>query len=254
MEINKEHVTKEFGSKGAQKLYIRLAENGLWKSEEELIKKYFKKGSKFLDIGCGTGRTTMPLNKMGYKIIGIDITPKMIENAKKIAKSKKLKIDYRVGDATNLEFKDNEFDYVLFSNQGWTQIPGSQLRLKALKEIKKILKKNGIYIFSSHRRAWNSKWFFFWVWMWFRFNILKKLGFKIWEEAFGDRLFKRESSSKDEEYDTKQFIHISSEDEIREQLSEVGFEVLFVGSGLSEQSKTKPMFFVVKKKQQGLNS
>lgn len=247
MKINKEHVTKEFGSKGAQKLYVRLAENGLWKSEEELIKKYFKKGSKVLDVGCGTGRTTMPLSKMGYKIIGIDITPEMIENAKKIAKSKKLKIDYRVEDATNLNFEDNEFDYALFSNQGWTQIPGSQVRLKALKEIKRILKKGGIYIFSSHRRVWKSRWFFLLAWKWFRFYILKKLGFKIWEENFGDRLFKRESSSKGEGYNTKQYIHISSENEIKKQLKEVGFEVLFVGSGLSEQSNTKPMFFVVKK-------
>jgi ubiquinone/menaquinone biosynthesis C-methylase UbiE len=247
MEINKEHVRKEFGSKGAQNRYIRLVEEGLWKSEEELIKKYFKKGSKVLDIGCGTGRTTIPLSKMGYKVIGLDITPEMIENAKKIAKTRKLNIDYRLGDATNLKFKDNEFDYALFSNQGWTQIPGSQIRLKTLKEIKRILKKDGIYIFSSHRRVWNSKWLLFWIWMWFRFYILKKIGFKIWESDFGDRLFKRESSSKDEEYDTKQYIHISSEEEIRKQLNEVGFEVLFVGSGLNEQPKTKPMFFVVKK-------
>ena len=248
MEINQEHVKREFGSKGAQKRYIRLIKDGLWKPEEELIEKYFKKkGTKVLDIGCGTGRTTIPLNKEGYKVVGIDITPEMIENAKKIAKSKKLNIDYRIGDATNLKFKDNEFDYALFSNQGWTMIPKSQLRLKALKEIKRVLKKNGTYIFSSHRRVWNLKWFFFWVWMWFRFYVLKKIGFKIWEEDFGDRLFKRESSSKDEEYDTKQFIHISSEEEIRKQLNEVGFKILFVGSGLSEQSRTKPMFFVVKK-------
>ncbi|MBI5804227.1 methyltransferase domain-containing protein [Candidatus Pacearchaeota archaeon] len=248
MEITKEHVRKEFGSRGAQKLYIRLAEQGLWKSEEELIKKYLKKkGAKVLDIGCGTGRTTIPLHKKGYKVMGVDITPEMIENAKKIAKTKKLNINFKVDDATNLSFKDNEFDYALFSNQGWTQIPNSKERLRALREIKRILKKNGIFIFSSHRRVWGSKWFLFWVWMYFRFYILKNLGFKIWENDFGDRLFKRESSSKEEGYDTKQYIHISSEEEIRKQLKEVGFKILFVGSGLSEQSNYKPMFFVVKK-------
>jgi ubiquinone/menaquinone biosynthesis C-methylase UbiE len=247
MEITKEHVKKEFGSKGAQKRYLRIIEDGLWKSEEELIRKYFRNGKKILDLGCGTGRTTIPLHKMGYKVVGVDITPEMIKNAKKIAKSKKLRIDYRLGDATNLKFKNNEFDYVFFSNQGWTMIPDSKERSKALKETYRVLKKNGIFIFSSHRRVWASKWFFFLVWTWFRFYVLKKLGFRVWEESFGDRLFKRESSSVDEEYDTKQYIHISSEDEIRRQLDEANFEVLFVGSGLNEQSKTRPMFFVVRK-------
>ena len=84
----------------------------------------------------------------------------MIENAKKIASEKNFDIDYRVGDATELEFEDDMFDSVFFSNQGWTQIPRKENRIKVLKEIRRILKNNGILIFTSHTRHLFSKHFF----------------------------------------------------------------------------------------------
>ena len=57
-------VIKEFSGRAAVKKYTKEALSGLWKSEEKLIKRYFKKGSSAIDIGCGTGRTTIPLFRM----------------------------------------------------------------------------------------------------------------------------------------------------------------------------------------------
>lgn len=245
-------VIDEFSGENAQKRYINITDRGLFLSEKYLLEKYFiNRDGKVLDLGCGTGRTTIPLFKQGYDVIGVDIVPKMIENAKKISREKGFNIDYRIGDATKLEFKDNTFDYVFFSNQGWTQIPGKENRLKALSEMKRVLKNNGVLIFTAHTRNLFGKYFFLFVLLWIRFYILKPIGFSIEELDYGDRFFSRESGDSTRTYNTKQYIHIASVREILRQIKDVDWEVLDFNNDLqiskTEIRKNPPYYFVCRK-------
>ncbi|RLJ06777.1 MAG: class I SAM-dependent methyltransferase [Candidatus Aenigmatarchaeota archaeon] len=219
----RELILKEFSNQKVQKAYERLTRKGLWKSEKKLFKKYFKKGSVVLDIGCGSGRTSFGLAKMGFKVTGIDITPAMIKTAKRLSKEFNIKIDFLIGDAVQLCFKNESFNCALFSFNGWDQIPGKENRLKALKEAYRVIRPGGFFIFTSHVRHLRG---YFWLWVkqWIKFYILKRLGFNVKEIEFGDRLFKEAS---EEMYENEQFIHIPKLSKIKEQIREAGFELVF---------------------------
>ena len=100
--------------------------------------------TKILDLGCGGGRTTIPLNNLGSKIIGMDISKGLINGAQKDFP----KIRWVLGDATNIPFTNETFDIVLFSFNGIDNLFPYEKRKKCLNEINRILKKEGFFIFS----------------------------------------------------------------------------------------------------------
>ena len=67
-----------------------------------------------LDIACGPGLVTTAFAIEAKHVTGIDITPAMIEKAKKIQKDKKLEnISWKIGDVTDLPFDDESFSMVI---------------------------------------------------------------------------------------------------------------------------------------------
>ncbi|MDP9492130.1 MAG: class I SAM-dependent methyltransferase [Actinomycetota bacterium] len=69
-------------------------------------------GQQFLDLACGTGAVAELAAAAGADVVGIDIAPALIEQAKERAEERGLEIDYRVGDAEALDVEDGSFDRV----------------------------------------------------------------------------------------------------------------------------------------------
>ncbi|MDP7115646.1 MAG: class I SAM-dependent methyltransferase, partial [Candidatus Woesearchaeota archaeon] len=95
------------------KLYDLLDEH-YEKSRYAKIRKHMlgNLGNTILDAGCGTGRNFQYFSP-NAKINGVDLSPKMLEAAKKRAQNAKIPIKLERMNLTNLHFKDNLFDNVV---------------------------------------------------------------------------------------------------------------------------------------------
>jgi len=118
--------------------------------QEEAIFKNIKPG-RALDLGCGTGRATAALQKMGFTIIGLDISEAMISEARKLHPHG----TFILGDASNLNgFNTESFDIVTFTCGGLDLLHPTSQRISCLREAHRVLKNGGVFIYSSHNKAY----------------------------------------------------------------------------------------------------
>ncbi|MFH1656618.1 MAG: class I SAM-dependent methyltransferase [Candidatus Nealsonbacteria bacterium] len=94
-------------------------------------------GNKILDVACGPGHDTDYFTKKEINCLGIDLSEKMINFAKKNFQGK-----FRIMDFFNMKFRNNSFNGIWCSS-AITHIDKNDLN-KLLKNFRKILKKNGI--------------------------------------------------------------------------------------------------------------
>jgi ubiquinone/menaquinone biosynthesis C-methylase UbiE len=102
-----------------------------------------------LEIGCGSGGYALHLGeKVGCRLIGLDINEPGVRNANQLARARGLasQVRFEQCDASkNLAFADNSFDAV-FSNDVLCHLPG---RPEVLVEIFRVLKPGGRMLFSD---------------------------------------------------------------------------------------------------------
>lgn len=111
-----------------------------------------RKDDNILEVGVGTG-LSLPFYPRYCRIVGIDLSAKMLKEAeKKIKESKLSNVRIHKMDATNMEFEDNAFDAVMAAYFIST-VPDP---VKAVNEIKRVCKKGGKIIFLNHFMSKNK--------------------------------------------------------------------------------------------------
>lgn len=121
----------------------------LFQGEETFFKHHFPTGMKgmhILDLGCGGGRLSHFLAHQEATLVACDISLSLVE----VARTRVPKLTAMVSDAAKLCFDSQSFDVVVFSYNGLDYLAPTANRLQALTEIFRVLKRDGLFLFSSH--------------------------------------------------------------------------------------------------------
>jgi ubiquinone/menaquinone biosynthesis C-methylase UbiE len=101
-------------SRGFEYYWQNKRKNLVLQTMEDLIKR--GKAKNLLDIGCAEGLFTRKAINFGFKlVVGLDISKIKLERVKKRVYTSNMRINYVLGSAENLPFRNDIFDLVLLS-------------------------------------------------------------------------------------------------------------------------------------------
>ena len=104
-------------------------------------------GTHVLDAGCGTGRMGRYLVRRGCSVVGVDLSPGMLEQARRAAPD----LELYEGSLVDLPFADDMFDGVLL----WYSVihlTDAELPV-ALAEVARVLRPGGLVLVASQKGA-----------------------------------------------------------------------------------------------------
>jgi len=143
-------------------------------------------GKKILDVGCGPGRDAKFFADLGYEVVGIDLSEKLLEIARKnVPKAKFYLMDMR-----NLDFPNNYFDGI-WACASFLHVPRKDAQ-KTLNEFYRVLRENGLIYISvkegrgerfvkSNQYGEKERYFVYYSYAELR-KLIENGGFKVFEE------------------------------------------------------------------------
>lgn len=93
--------------------YARVARVTEHIADEFILRRQLKPNVRMLDVACGNGNLSIPAAKAGAVVIGIDIAPNLLDDARSRAVREKVNVKFEEGDAEHLPYDTGTFDLVV---------------------------------------------------------------------------------------------------------------------------------------------
>lgn len=97
-----------------------------------------------LDLGCGSGTSSITLARAGWQVTGVDFASRAIKNAIQKAKTAGVRVDFRLDDVTSLRGVAGSFDLILDIGCFHSLSPDQQARY--LDHLTRLLSQGGTWL------------------------------------------------------------------------------------------------------------
>lgn len=111
-------------------------------------------GAKILDLATGTGKQAFAFARRGYEVVGLDLSPNMLDVAKRNNRYQNLR--FELADASDIPFSDSYFDVSCISFALHEMPPA--VREKVIKEMVRVTRLAGIIVFIDYARPESKIW------------------------------------------------------------------------------------------------
>lgn len=115
-------------------------------SERALIDRIPLRGGRALVLGVGGGREAIPLARMGFAVTGVDFVPALVRLAERNAAGQGVSIEGSVQDFSRLDAAEGAYDLVTLFTAMYSCIPTRARRVDALKRVRNALRPGGYFI------------------------------------------------------------------------------------------------------------
>ncbi len=109
-----------------------------------LLQSFQIEPCRAIDIGCGNGKSAVWLARRGFQVVGVDLAPTAIKQAKALAHKRNVDVSFIQGTFPYVrEVEDMEFDLVI--ERGFLQHLGNGSMPEVLGAVAKFLSPDGIF-------------------------------------------------------------------------------------------------------------
>lgn len=198
----------------------------LWPELNHLVQEV-QEGESVIDVGCGNGRLLYGLSDKNVRYLGVDSSEGLIQKAQQNFPQQ----EFRKGDILDLgRIEEVGFDHV-FCVAVLHHIPGFDLRVQALQQLKNKVKKDGRIVVT----VWNL-----WQRPNFRRLIFRYILLKVFKKNhmdIGDVIFEWKGENKDQIV-KKRYYHAFTKRELKRIVRKSGLH-------LKELKKDKHNYYLI---------